>query len=85
MRQSMSHQGESSLQEFQHFLERLHSKINKESNNILITTKIKKVVDIHPNAKDVKKKILMFEIREKVEKNPIAFVVNEEVEELEGI
>ena len=42
-------------------------------------------MDIHPNAKDVKKKILMFEIREKVEKNPIAFVVNEEVEELEGI
>ncbi len=43
-------------------------------------------MDIHLNAKDVKKKILiMFEIREKVEKNPIVFVVNEEVEELEGI
>jgi hypothetical protein len=35
---------------------------------------------VHPNARDVKKKILStFDIKEKVEKIPIAFVVKEEV------
>jgi hypothetical protein len=83
---SMSHQGESLLQEFQHFLERLQSKINKGLNNNLIITNIKKAIEIHPNARDVKKKILiMFEIWEKIEQVPIAFVVKEEVEELKGI
>jgi hypothetical protein len=63
----MSHQGESSLQKFQHFLEKLQSEINKGLNNNLIIAKIKKVVEIHPNAKDVKKNVLiMFEIKEKV-------------------
>jgi hypothetical protein len=63
----MSHQGEILLQEFQHFLERLQSKINKGLNNNLITIDIKKAVEIHPNARDVKKKIFtMFEIWEKV-------------------
>jgi hypothetical protein len=82
----MSHQGESLLQKFQFFLERLQFEINKGLNNNLITTEIKKVVEIHPNATDVKKKVLtVFEIKEKVEHIPITFVVKEEVEELEAI
>jgi len=40
-------------------------------------------IEFYPNAKDVKKKILItFEIKEKVKKILIAFVVKEEVEEL---
>jgi len=40
-------------------------------------------IEFYPNAKDVKKKILVtFEIKEKVKKILIAFVVKEEVEEL---
>jgi hypothetical protein len=39
-----------------------------------------------PNARDVEKKILTtFEIKEKVKKVPIAFVVKEEIEMFEGI
>jgi len=63
----MSHQGESLLQEFQHFLERLQSRINKRLDNNLVKTKIKKVVKLHPNARDVEKEFLItFEIKEKV-------------------
>ncbi len=74
------------MQEFQHFLKRLQSRINKGLNNNLVTTESKKVVQVHLNAKDVKKKIFItFEIKEKVEKVPIAFVIKEEVEDFEGI
>jgi len=77
---SMSHQGGSSLQKFQHFLKRLQFGINKGLDNNLITTKIKKAVEIDPNVRDVKKEVLTtFEIREKVGKIPIAFVVKKEV------
>jgi hypothetical protein len=63
----MSHQGESLLQEFQHFLERLQSKINKGLGSNLVKTKIKKIIKLRPNARDVGKKILVtFEIKEKV-------------------
>ncbi len=49
-------------------------------DNNLITTKIKKAVEIDPNVRDVKKEVLTtFEIREKVGKIPIAFVVKKEV------
>jgi len=82
----MSHQSESSIQEFQHFLKRLYSRINKGLDNNLITTKSKKVVEVHLNAKDVKKEVLItFEIREKVEKVPIAFIIKEEIEKFERI
>jgi hypothetical protein len=84
-RLSMSHQGESLLQKFQHFLKRLQSRINKGLDSNLVTTKIKKAVKLHLNARDVKKEILItFEIKKKVERFPITFVVKEEVEELEG-
>jgi hypothetical protein len=64
-RLSMSDQGESSLQEFQHFFKRLQFGINKGLNNNLITTEIKKAVEINPNAKDVKREVLItFEIKE---------------------
>jgi hypothetical protein len=53
---SMSRQGESSLQEFQHFLESLYFRINKRLNSNLITIEINKVVEVHLNARDVKKK-----------------------------
>jgi hypothetical protein len=85
-RLSMSHPSESSLQEFEHFIERLYFGINKRLDNNLITTKIKKVKEVNLNVRDMKKEVLTtFEIREKIEKNPIAFVVKEEVEELEII
>jgi hypothetical protein len=60
----MSHQGESSLQEFQYFLERLQFGVNKGLNNNLIP-KIKKAIEINPNARDVKGEVLItFEIKE---------------------
>ncbi len=75
---SMSHQGESSLQQFPHFLKRLQYGINKGLDNNLITIEIKNAFEIDHNARDLKKKILTtFEIREKIEKVPIAFVVKE--------
>jgi hypothetical protein len=64
--------------------ERLQFRNNKGLDNNLVTTYIKKVVEVHLNARDEKKEIT-FEIREKVERVPIAFVIKEEVEELEGI
>jgi hypothetical protein len=82
----MSHQGESLLQEFQHFLERLQYGINKGLDNNLVTIDIKKAMEVHLNVKDVKKKVLTtFEIKDKVKRVPIAFVIKEEVEEPEGI
>jgi len=66
--------------------EKLQFRINKGLDNNLITTYIKKVVEVHPNARDVKKEVpITFEIREKLERVPIAFVIKEEVEELKGI
>jgi hypothetical protein len=56
---SMSHQGESLLQEFQHFLERLQFRINKGLDNNLVTTKIKKAIELHPNARDVKNEVFI--------------------------
>jgi hypothetical protein len=44
----MSHQGESFLQKFQHFLETLQFEINKGLNNNLITTEIKKGSNKNP-------------------------------------
>jgi hypothetical protein len=59
---------------------------NKGLDNNLITTEIKEVIEIHPNSRDMKKKVITtFEIMEKVEKVPIAFVVKEEVEKFERI
>jgi hypothetical protein len=82
----MSHQGESLLQEFQHFLERLQSGINKGLDNNLVTIYIKKAMEVHLNVRDVKKKIpTTFEIKDKIKRVPIAFVIKEEVEEPEGI
>jgi hypothetical protein len=46
---------------------------------------MKNAIEIYPNARDVKKKIITtFEIKERIGV-PIAFAVKEEVEELEGI
>jgi hypothetical protein len=82
----MSHQDESSLQKFQHLKKRLLFRINKRLDNNLITIEIKKAIKVDPNARDVTKEVLIkFEIKEKVERVPIAFVVKGEVEELEGI
>jgi hypothetical protein len=53
----MSHQGESLLQEFQHFLERLQYGINKGLDNNLVTIDIKKAMEVHLNVKDVKKEV----------------------------
>jgi hypothetical protein len=65
---SMSHQGEGLLQKFQHFIERLQSGINKGLDNNLVAIQIKKAVEVHPNSRDVKKKVLTtFEIMKKVE------------------
>jgi hypothetical protein len=36
----------------------LQSRINKGSDNNLVTIDIKKVVEVHPNARDVKKEVL---------------------------
>ncbi len=55
---SMSHQGESLLQEFQHFSERLQFGINKGLDNNLVTIDIKKAMEVHLNARDVKKEVL---------------------------
>ncbi len=62
-------------------------KINKGLDINLITTEIqKKVIEINPNARDVEKKILItFEIKENVKRVPIAFIVKEEIEVLEGM
>jgi hypothetical protein len=82
----MSRQGESLLQEFQHFLERLQFGINKGLNSNLVTITTKKIMEIHLNVRDVKKEVLTtFQIKDKIEIVPIAFVVKEEVEEPEGI
>jgi hypothetical protein len=43
-------------------------------------------MEAHPNVKDVKKKIFTtFEIKNKIERVPIAFLIKKEVEEHEGI
>jgi hypothetical protein len=55
----MSHQGESSLQKFQHFIKWLQSAINKGIDNNLITIEIKEAIETHPNSRDVKKKSLL--------------------------
>ncbi len=84
-RLSTSHHSESSMQKFQHILKILQSRINKKLNSNLIIAKIKNVVKVHLNAKDVKKEVIItFEIRERVGV-PIEFTVKEEVEMLEGI
>jgi len=73
------------MQKFQHILKILQSRINKKLNSNLIIAKIKNVVKVHLNAKDVKKEVIItFEIRERVGV-PIEFTVKEEVEMLEGI
>ncbi len=73
------------MQKF-HFLEGLQFRINKGLNNNLITIEIKKTIEVDHNAGDVKKEVFItFEIKEKVKWVPIAFVLKEEVEELEGI
>jgi hypothetical protein len=78
----MSHQGESLFQKFEHFLKILQFGINKGLDNNFVTINIKKVVEVHPNVRDVKKEILItFEIKDKVKIVHIAFVVKEEVKE----
>jgi hypothetical protein len=63
----MSHQGRSSLHEFQCFLERLQYGINKGLNNNLITIEIKKVIKVDLNAREVKKEVpTTFKIKEEV-------------------
>jgi len=43
-------------------------------------------MEVHPNVRDVKKEVLTtFEIKDKVERIPIAFVIKEEIEEPKGI
>jgi phosphatidate phosphatase PAH1 len=84
-RLSMSHHSESSMQEFQHILKILQSRINKKLNSNLIIVKIKNAIEVHLNARDVKKEVIItFEIKERVGV-PIAFAFKEEVEMLEGI
>jgi hypothetical protein len=73
------------MQEFQHVLKILQSRINKKLNSNLITIKIKNAIEVHLNARDMEKEVIItFEIRERVGV-PIAFAVKEEVEMLEGI
>ncbi len=74
------------MQNFQYFLEGLQFRINKGLDSNLITIEIKKTIEVDHNAGDVKKEVFItFEIKEKVEIIPIAFILKEEVEELEGI
>jgi hypothetical protein len=78
----MSHQGESLFQKFEHFLKILQFGINKGLDNNFVTINIKKVVEVHPNVRDVKKEILItFEIKDKVKIVHSAFVVKEEIKE----
>jgi hypothetical protein len=82
----MSHQGESELQEFQSFLKRLKSRINKGLDNNLVTIEIKKVIKVDLNTREVKKEVLAtFEIKEEVKGIIITLVVKKEVEKLEKI
>jgi hypothetical protein len=53
----MPHQGGSLLYEFQCFLERLQDGINKGLDNNLVTIEIKKVIEVNPNAREVKKEV----------------------------
>jgi len=76
----MSHQGGSSLHEFQCFLGRLQYGINKGLDNKLVTIEIKKVIEVDPNAREVKKEVpTTFKIKEQVKKVFITFVVKEKV------
>jgi len=43
-------------------------------------------MEVHPNVRDVKKEVLTtFEIKDKIERIPIAFVIKQEIEEPKGI
>ncbi len=54
--------------------------INKGLDNNLATTKIKKAIEVDPNAKEVDWKVLTtFEIKEEVEKVPSIVIIKEEV------
>jgi hypothetical protein len=72
----MSHQGESEFQEFQSFLKILQVGINKGLHNNLITTEIKKVIEVDLNIKEVKKEVLVtFENKEEVKGVLIILVI----------